>query len=61
MNLDVRCYEAKIEESEKGRQPPGVGHIIAYLCKPSASFSVKGASTASQDQSNQHFKSDDNY
>ena len=20
----VRCYEAKIEESEKGRQPPGV-------------------------------------
>ena len=21
---EVRCYEAKIEESEKGRQPPGV-------------------------------------
>ena len=21
---EVRCYEAQIEESEKGRQPPGV-------------------------------------
>ena len=21
---EVRCYEVKIEESEKGRQPPGV-------------------------------------
>ena len=21
---EVRCYEAKIEESEKGQQPPGV-------------------------------------
>ena len=30
---EFRCYEAKIEESEKGRQPPGVEPGIQYhLC-----------------------------
>ena len=28
---EFRCYEAKIEESEKGRQPPGVEHLYSFI------------------------------
>ena len=28
---EVRCYEAQIEESEKGRQPPGVEPRTPYI------------------------------